>query len=488
VGSKRGPLPEIEVIWEAHGEPDGEKERARVPAKVRHMTALLAVLSVVVAAVTLTSSVFGSSADQAAMPDGPTPTEEPSSQPPGPIGFDDAGRLEASILAKSLPEGLVAAELFRADPGPRTLRPLLTAVGGLEGLVLGTAEGTFDLVTFDPLDPDRLLAAQKSSYGPAENQATNQRWYVSGSDVSQTLFAPSLAHDFAQFTADGTVAVWANSGNTTAFASRTVTLRSSPPALSSKPIYASRSVIVDGTLFALTGSEDYYSTSRQFESLIADRGGDVTVLDSGERWSWIDSPQDDIVISYPTEDGVTTVWDATTFERVTDHPLAGLPYQRLAVSGNGQTAVGVTYDNELEVLDATTGTPMGRFGSLNPEGTAQPITLNEDGTIAITVDFDGTVSLWWVGQDRPVAVVNGDAGPARVLAEYRAPRTASAVEPAARRIALRQRATPATPTTWQIIDTDPNSWIQLACELAGRPLTPEERRGLGLTNTPPACR
>ncbi|MEE9416715.1 MAG: hypothetical protein V3V01_15630, partial [Acidimicrobiales bacterium] len=128
-----------------------------------------------------------------------------------------------------------------------------------------------------------------------------------------------------------------------------------------------------------------------------------------------------------------------------------------------------------------------QFGSLNPEGIARPITLNHDGTIAITVDWDGTVSLWWVGHDRPVAVIEGDAGPARVLGEHRAPRTSSAVEPAALRVAVKRTATPETPTTWQIINTDPNSWVERGCELAGRPLSSDERRGLGLATTPPVC-
>ncbi len=446
---------------------------------------VLASFGFVVAVAFLMNWLFGGEEPSAKQSD---PATERSSPSFGGDELDDDARREALILAESLPPELVAAELYRAAPGPNTLRSLLAAVGGVAGLDVGTAEGAFDLVTFDPMDPDHLLASRRSSYGPAENQGANEEWRLSAGEVAQTLFAADLAHDVVHFNDDGTVAIWVNSGNTTAFASRIVTSRPAASGLSSEPVYASRSVIVDGTLFALTGSADYYSTTRHFDLLIADGGDDVAVLDSGERWAWIDNPLNDIVIAYPADDhGATMVWNASTLEPIPDHPFAGRAFQRLAISGDGRTAVGVTSNGDLHVIDPTTGATKSRFGSLDPEGIAQPITLNDEGTIAITVDWNGTVTLWWVGHDQPLAVIDGDAGPARVVPEDRAPRTSSAVEQAAQRVAIHQRATPDQPTTWQIIDTSPENWIQRACDLAGTTLTAEQRHELGLSAGPVAC-
>ena len=459
-------LPEIDVIWEGDGEAD-LSTRSSVVASV------LAGLGFLVVAAVLLMFLIRDRGDGSVEKESTPATD---------------ARFDAAMLAESLPEELMAAELYRAAPGPDTLASLLAAVGGLDGLVLGRAEGAFDVVTFDPSNPDHLLASRRSSYGPAENQSVNEEWWLSDGDVSQALFAQDVTHDVAHFNSDGTVAVWVNSGNTTAFASRTVTLQSEARTTTSDPLYASRSVIVSGTLFALTGSEDYYSTDRQFESLIADSGGTVTMLDAGEYWAWIDSPQPHIVIAYPVDDlGATMVWDAETLEPIPDHPFAGHPFLRLAVSEDGRTAVGVTADGQLQVVDPTTGARGNRFGSLNPEGIAQPITVNADGTIAITIDWSGTVTLWWVGHDQPLAVAGGDAGPARVVAEHRAPRTSSAVEHAAQRFALQQTATPEKPTTWTIIDADPDKWVERACSLAARTLTTEQQALLGLSRQTVAC-
>jgi hypothetical protein len=354
--------------------------------------------------------------------------------------------------------------------------------------VVATATGDFDLVTFDPTNADRLLASRRSSYGPAENQSVNERWRIGDGYVDQRAFDPDRAHDFAHFTGDGSVAVWAHSGNNTAFASRTVSIERGTDTLETAPIYASRSVVVDDVLFALTGSADYYSTTRHHESFVAHRGDRVIVLDSGEAWSWVDSPAPGVAVTYPVDPGGTTkAWDTSTLEAVADHALSGLSYRRLTISADGSAGIGVTFDGELEHFDPSTGDPIARFGGVDPEGISAPVTLNADGSMAITVDRLGEVRIWWVGDDEPLAIIDADAGPARVLGERRAPRRSSAVHPGAERVAVRLLATPRQATSWLLLDTNPTTWVRRACADAGRTFTADERQTLGLTDTKPAC-
>jgi hypothetical protein len=114
----------------------------------------------------------------------------------------------------------------------------------------------------------------------------------------------------------------------------------------------------------------------------------------------------------------------------------------------------------MEVFDPATGATSDRFGSVNPNGIAQPVTLSRDGTSAVTVDRDGTVGIWWVGSDLPLALIEGDAASGRFIAEHRGARTSSAVSADARRVAVRVLATPDAPTEWRIIDTDVESWLE----------------------------
>lgn len=339
---------------------------------------------------------------------------------------------------------------------------LLSSIGGLDALHLGTAEGSFDMVSFDPSDPDRLLASRRSSYGIARNESVNEEWWVSDGDVVQSLFDADRAHDYAHFTRDGDIAIWSNSGETNGYAARTLVVMGDAD-LRSGPIYASRSVVVGDTLFALTGDADYYSSSRSFELLVAERDGTRRTLDPGAGWSWIDSPDGEVLVAYPVDEtGLTVVWDVATLERLPQHPLSGRDYQRAAISGDATTAVGIRRSGEMEVVDLPSGEISGRFGAVDPRGIDRPLVLNHDATLAVSTDHDGTVTLWWVGDDRPLAVVGADAGPMRVIGELRAPRVSSSVAPDASRVAVHHRPIGEQPTTWAILDTDLESWSRRA--------------------------
>ncbi len=501
------PLPTVEVIGVSDG-PDGGGPQHGEPAHGGHGPAgrgrLLGGLGVLVAI-----GVFFMLTDAEPDPAGndDTGSDEPAISRTELHSLD---RLDALVTAGALPSELLAAEVYRAAPGPDTARFLLRSVGGADGVVAATAEGSFDLVTFHPFEPNHLVASHRSGYGAAENQHLNEEWTITNSGaLLVSPLAPGDPHDFAHYNDYGTVSLWTRVDQTTAepdtgsdtekltapdtandFAPRTVTLGPIPTLGDRRtdPLYPSRSVIVFDTLFALTGDADYYSNSRAFDSLVADRGDGQVVLDDGEPWAWVDSPMPGVAVAYPAEDdGVTAVWSSETLEPLVDHPLAGRRYHRLAVSGSETTMVGVTFDGALEAVDLATDRVTARFGLLDPDGIAQPITLNHDGTIAVTVDHDGTVTVWWVGDPEPIAVIEGDAGPPRFVSEYRAPRVSSAVAADAERVAVRHRARPGSPTTWSIIDTNPARWVEVACERAGRTLTAGERVELGLDLLPPAC-
>jgi hypothetical protein len=399
-------------------------------------------------------------------------------------------RLDAVRTAQSIPAPLLAAELYNVHPSADTLKRLLDAIGGLEGATIATASGAFDVVTFDPRNRDRLLAEHRSSYGAAQNQAGNEVWTVSGNSVVQSLWKPTTAHDFANFNDDGTVTMWVRSGDQLGFAPRIAEVLRNETTLVTKssPMYASRFVEADSKVFALTGDGDYYSNRTTYVDLVVDDGSRQEVLADGAPYEWIDSPTDGLFIAYPkTSDGVTAVWNANTLARLPNHPLANRSYQRLAVSGDGKVAVGIRFDGQLERINLSTGVASAPFGSVDPAGIDRPITLNEDGTIAITVENFGLVTLWYMADRAPIARVAGDSSQPRLVRADRAASSSSVTTTDASRLALRVAGLPTEPVTWRIIDTTIKGWVQRACDLAGRPLTSKERVALGLPNVGSAC-
>lgn len=472
----QSPLPDVDIVLE---QVDDEPESSR-PGVAFWL--LVAAGGVVLAGALLTALTGAEPApiDAASEPT-PTPTVVVV---PGPT---PDGRRAAAIVAQSVPGPLLAAELFVAAPTRDTAHGLLEAVGGIERFNLGTATGAFDLVTFDPDDPDHLLASHRSTYGPADNADRNEEWFVEDGTVRQVLFDAERNHDVVHFNDDGTITVWEHSGDDLGYAPR---IASVTDGATSSSLYASRSVVVDGVVFALTGSPDYYSNARTYESLVADRSGERWSLDQGSAWARVDSPAPDIVVAYPrSDDGSTRVWSTRSLAPVPDHPLTGRSDAAVAVSGDGRTAAAVTLDGHLEVLDLASGEVTARSPGLDARmaNVPQPITVDHGGRIAVTVGRLGTVSVWWLGSDEPVVSLAGAAGPSRDVPEFRALRSASAVATDASRIALKVRASPDQPTVWRILDIDPDSWVARACALAGRTLTADEREALGLATAPHAC-
>lgn len=407
-----------------------------------------------------------------------------------PLPPSGSERFDAVRFTQSIPRSLLAAELYFADPSEEGLRDLFDVVGGFEGLELATAEGAFDLVSFDANDENRLLASRRLSYGNAENQQVNEIWEL-GSDgvIEQALWAPGTSHDFAHFNADGSATMWVHGGGD-GFAPRKAVVLTGGfvRTTTTEPIYASRFTTADDTVFALTGNGDYYTNDVGYVDLVADDGTGLTLLHDGSFYGWINNPAPDILVAYPIDgQGSTAVWDVATLRPLPTHQLAGRSYQRSAVSGDGAVAVGVTFGGELEVIDLGTGQSRGTFGEVDVDRVDRPIALNFDGTVAVTIENTGRVSIWWVGADKPISsIITGEGQPRWVSAAY-APTSTSVVSWDTRRIALSSPASGQTASTWIIADTDTNSWIQRACEQAGRSLTDTEIEALGLPGEKRVC-
>lgn len=374
-------------------------------------------------------------------------------------GREDAERTEDDAEAERLKR--------RSATG---LSTALETVGGIDGLVLGTAEGAFDLVRFDPNDSNRLLAVQRRSYGVAENQQSNEIWTIDNGILSQDLWAPDVAHDFAHFNADGTITRWIHGGGAVGFAPRIAQVldRDLEQVRESGPMYASRFVVDGSRVFALLGDGSYASDA-PYRSLVVDDGADQVSLTSAADLEWIDSPAPGLVVAYPTADtGTTRVWNSETLDEVVSHALSNRNFQRAAISQDSSTAAGVSFDGALSIIDLRTGLVTHSFGSFDVEGIDQPITLNADGSVAVIVEHDGTVSLWWVADGTKMFSIIGASAQPRWVSEVHAPQSATAVAWDATRLAVRNVARADTPTTWTIIDVDIDSWLEQAQEIGSQ--------------------
>lgn len=396
----------------------------------------------------------------------------------------------AQQLSGSIPAALLAAELYVGTPSGQTTRDLLESLGGISEMSMGTAEGAFDVVGFDPLNPYRILATVRSSYGDAQNQGRNEMWTLTDSEVSQVLWEPQIPHDFAHFNIDGTITMWVHGSSDSGFAPRKAIIldRNSEPMLSSAAMFASRFTTSGGHVFALTGDGDYYSHRQTYVDLVADDGERTIVLSDGSEFGWIDAPTTNLIIAYPTDsNGVLTVWDSRSLDLLNEHPLAGRSYQRVGISADGMTAVAIRFDRALEAVNLQTGLVSNSFGYVDPTGVDRPITVTDDGSTAITVDTKGLVTIWDVGEDQPIATLEGDAAQPRWVSAMSGAMSASAVAPHGDRLALRKSARAQGATTWEFFDISIDSWIQRACAEAGRSLTPDERNALGLSKARHAC-
>ncbi len=414
----------------------------------------------------------------------PDPTE------PVPEDPTLAARREATAVAASIPSELLAASRFRAEPSAETAAALLRSLGGFDGVTDAHATGAFDRVSFDPFRTDRLLATMRSSYGEARNEDQNERWAVRGSRIDQELSSPAVGHDFVHFNVDGTTTRWRHAGGD-GFAPRVAEVvdRQGTVIATTPPIHASRFSVVDGVVFALTGDRDYYSNEPVYVDLVAVVDGATIRLADGAPFGWIDHPVPEVMVAYPaSSDGETVVFDVATLLPLLEHPLAGRPYRRIAVSGDRTVAVAARFDDQVDVIDLVSGRIVDRFGDVDVDGVEQPLTLDADGSVLVSVERDGLVTVWWMAERAAIGRLQGDAAQPRWVSERYAAQSTSVTSADATRIAVRIRSAPSVPIQWGIVSVDPDDWVGRACRSAGRAaLTVSEREALGLTGLPTAC-
>lgn len=450
-----------------------DPEPPPAPPRRRRNVAGVVALAVAAAAVVLTAALFGSAL--------------------GLFGTDDTesvfGPTEVDGIPRpaAMPPELLAAENYAASPTSRNLRELFIVLGGFEGLSVGEVTGSFDLVTFDPADPDRLLATMRDGYGPARNNGLNQQWTVDATGIRQEPWRADTPHDFVHFNPDGTHTMWelAGSGDEPWPQRRAHVIAADGTVIATTaPMYPARFATDGGRVFALVTA----GTSLTYTTLVASDGDGMAELDSGLPYSWVDVPVPGIVVAYPRSvDLRTRVWDTVTLLPLDDHPLAGRRWQRADLSHDGSVAVGIRFDGRIEVVDVETGTVTGEFGLVNPRDVHQPVTIDPGARMVTTIDNDGTLTLWHLDDGRLVARTRGDSGVLRWVNRALSARLSSAVAFDGSRVALRQPAGPETRVVWSIVDTDVSSWIDRACARAGRRLTVQERADLGPPPGVTAC-
>lgn len=433
-----------------------------------------AVVGFVVVLAVLVAWVVGGGADPSGAPE---PGEAVVPQPG--MAASPAASADGIVARRVVvPPELRAADAYVVSPGRRTLRDLFLAVGGWDGLELGVAHGAFDLVTFDPENGARLLASHRRGYGRAENQQKNEVWRLRSGEVVQDLWNPDDAHDFVHFNTDGTTTMWTHGGGDSGFAPRQAVVldRLGMPAARTSSMYADRFAVDAGVVFALTGYPDWYSSGEGYVALVADLGSRSEQLASGDEFGWVDVPVPGLLIAYPAgAGGGIALWGTETLERLEGHPLAGRPYRRVAISGDRRTAIAVTEAGQLEAVELETGRTQVPFGRVDVDGVERPLAVNHDGTVALTVSGTGEVSIWWVGDDVPVATVDGSGGLARWVPSTRSARVTSALAPDTTRVAVQHPARPGQRVSWHIVDTDAASWVARACRSAMEGLSAPER-------------
>ena len=421
-------------------------------------------------------------------------------------GVEQTGDVaDATIVDPSEPGALamaLAAERFTAAPSAESLRGLFAALGGIEGLTLGTTVGVHSTITFDPSDPNIALATL--SNGSADQTDV---WSISAAGISVAPYASDVELDDARFNRDGTIIAF--EPNVLVGADRPLgraTIRDlDGAALAVMPeiLYegrrsgAGRSASDGESVFIIPAKIPYPdgSVNEPYGPLTALRpDGPVRLTERVDLYEWIDVVAPGVLVAFPGQiDGtdeflgdVTGVWDTRTLEPLGDHPLAGRELVRAIVTTDGSAAFGVDFDGVIEVIDMTTGDVTATFGRVDVGTARYPLAVDASGTVLMTTESTGVITMWFVA-DGEVAIELHTAT-ARGLV-YPLPFTwdqSGGVAFDTSRVTVRTDPRPEG-ITWTVIDTSIENWIKAACSAVGRALTSEELASGGIDSPTGAC-
>lgn len=405
----------------------------------------------------------------------------------GPLETTDGTRGASLELRQpdGVPDALFAAEAWSAQPSGENLVALLDAIGGYDALAMGEFDGSFDLVTFDPANPDRLLASFRDPYNDTgENQSDNLVISVAGGVATTELYAEDQEHDSANFERDGSIVVWeAGGGSRPARREATVIGADGSTTGPSRSVFNGSWAADGGSLFTVAPTSA--APNSPYAQLILQPATGSNVSLEVEDTEWVNSPEPGVFAAYSDGSAGVRVFDSTDGTELADHVLAGRLLTRAVVSQDGTRAITTLANGTIEVLDAGSGEVVKTLGQIDVGRVRDPLQLSSDGSIALSVDEAGVVRIWHVDDGDLILEVQGFTAPHRSLTEANSTTRSSVIEPHARRIAV---FTFDDTARWTVVDTDASSWVDRACTLAGRSLSDDERDAAGLPEgMSPAC-
>lgn len=384
-----------------------------------------------------------------------------------------------------VPDALFAAEAWSVQPSGENLVALLDAIGGYEALGMGEFEGSFDLVTFDSANPDRLLASFRDPYNDSgENQGENVLISVAGGATTAEPYAAERPHDSANFERDGSIVVWeATRGSRPARREATVIGADGASTGHSRSVFNGSWAADGGSLFTVAPTSA--ATNSPYAQLILQPATGSNVTLEVEDSEWVNSPEPGVFAAYSDGSSGVRVFDSADGSELAGHVLAGRLLTRAVVSQDGRRAITTLADGTIEVLDTESGDVVNTLGQIDVGRVRDPLQLSADGSIALSVDESGVVRMWHVADGDLILEVQGFVAPHRSLNETNSTTRSSVIESHARRVAV---FTFADEARWTVVDTDVRSWVDRACTLGGRSLTEDEREAVGLPlDTSPAC-
>ena len=379
----------------------------------------------------------------------------------------EQNNLTTTELEESLPNDprdmppLPELAVRSSDVELATARELLAVIGD-DGLTIATIEesNAWDSVSFDPVDPDRVLFGDWNLKQAMEPEL----WRVGPNGTVSQQRIPWVDEQVATrggiFQPDGLILM-----DPGMFGAITPVLDNDGKLLmhSTAPEFLVRIPVgYNGTVGGLLTPGDrcpYLGIGKGF-------GETVEILDGVENgFARAEIVEPGILAAFPsqresencgpTSSQVARVWNIETGESLPDHPLDGLTITRAVVSGNGGRALTIDDLGVVSVIDMATNDKVADLGSADSFRVGNTMALNHNGTLAVVSDDSGPVRLWHVDSETVLVELAGDA--------RTGPSVQGAVAAGVAFDGSRVAVLDAEAGAWRIVTFDPNDWLEKAC-------------------------